>query len=110
MDHPSDASSTTSSLQAGIEKLIQIGHSAAALSCQIQEAVSLLTGAGESVEITVDDLEPTSRLNTAELMELINLEHSRQALMKSWRYVEGRKAGIIQQARTRNTDAGGAGQ
>ncbi len=103
MDHLSDSSS---SLQAGIEKLINIGHAAAALSCQIQEVTAILTGAADSGEVTVDDLGATDKLNAAELMELINLEHSRQALMKSWRYVEGRKAKIIQQARTRITDAG----
>lgn len=103
-------SNSTNSFQTGIEKLIQIGHSAASLSCQIQEVTALLTGATDSGEVTVDDLGATDKLNSAELMELIALEHSRQALVKSWRYVESRKAKIIQQARTRITDTGGAGQ
>ena len=113
MDHPSDASSTTS-LQLGIKKLLQIGHSAAALCCQIQETANIFA----EVVTPENDSNPTGKaivegvvimdnLTTAELMELANLENTRQALVKSWRYVESRKAKVIQQANARIAEQGG---
>jgi hypothetical protein len=102
-NQPSDS---TSSVQAGIEKLISLSHSAAYLSCQIQEVTAILTGTmqGNPDPATVaDDLgSASSKLSSFELMELINLENTRQALMRSWRFVESRKAGIIEQARERS--------
>lgn len=109
MDQPSNVSSTTR-FQSGIEKLIRIGHSAASLSCEVQEAVALLTGTMQEdpdPAAVVDDLggDTSSRLDASELMEIVNLETTRQALIRSWRYVESRKGAIIQQARTRTDSA-----
>ncbi|MDQ1276914.1 MAG: hypothetical protein QG641_3018 [Candidatus Poribacteria bacterium] len=105
---PSDVPNTAS-LQAGIEKLIQIGHSATDLCCKIQEIIATLTGATDSEVFAADDPGVTNKLTSAELMEIVNLETTRQALMKSWRYVEGRKANIIRQA-TNRIDQQGAEQ
>lgn len=100
MEHPSDSTS----FQAGIEKLIQIGHSATDLCCKIQEVIAAFTGGSESELFVADDLGIINKLNSAELMEVINLETSRRSLMKSWRYIEGRKESIIEQAKIRIKD------
>jgi hypothetical protein len=106
MDHPSDASSTTG-LQSGIKKLYQISHAAAYLCCQIQEVTNILSEIKPDSDldpmekVKVEDLTIMDKLTTAELMELSNLENTRQTLVKSWRYVENRKEGIIQQAKSR---------
>lgn len=104
MDQPNDVSSSAS-LKAGIDKLFQIENLAAYLSCQIQEVTGIFTNAvaideGQD-EIMLEDLTVLNRMNTAELMEMSNLENTRQALVKSWRYIESRKAGIIQAAKAR---------
>ncbi|MDQ1275071.1 MAG: hypothetical protein QG610_644 [Euryarchaeota archaeon] len=106
MEHSSSIPNTAS-FQTGIEKLIQIGHSATDLCCKIQEVIATLTGGVESELFAADDQGITDKLTSAELMEIVNLETTRQALMKSWRYVEGRKAKIIEQATTRIADQGG---
>jgi hypothetical protein len=109
--------SSSTSLQDGVKKLLKIGHAAACLCCQIQEVTNVfaevVTPDPESdptEKVIIEDLGIMEKLTTVELLELSNLETTRQALMKSWRYVESRKTGIIQQARTRIADAGEVGQ
>ena len=110
MDHSSDCS-TVNSLRAGIEKLFHIQNMATYLSCQIGESIEILTGATkqdttDAKGVSISDL--GVKLTTAELLELANLENTRQAVMGSWAYIEKRKQAIIQQARTRiDTDRAG---
>jgi len=55
-------------------------------------------------------LEVLHKLTVQEAMELANLEHTRQWLVSSWHFVEGKKAQIIKQAKTRIDQQGGAGK
>jgi hypothetical protein len=71
---------------------------------------AILTGTAQGDQdpgAVVDDLgSGISNLSSFELMELINLENTRQSLMRSWRYVEGRKNALIEQGRERTSAAG----
>lgn len=106
--NPSDCT-TINTLRNGIEKLFHVQNMATYLSCQLGEAIATITGAfkQDTTESPEDMTYPGVNLTTAELLELMNLEDTRQAIMGSWKYIEQRKANIIRAAKVRDEQGGG---